>query len=166
MPIVLFRVDERLIHGQVVIGWGHELRPDRYVVVDDALAESPWEQELYRLGAGSAEVAFASASEASEALPRYAGDDARTIVLTRDLGTMRVLAESGKMTGRTVNVGGLHHGQGRKKVLTYVHLDSGDLEDIQAILGAGVGLQARDLPDAPKVNLAAELGLAGVTDRG
>ena len=46
VPIVLFRVDERLIHGQVVIGWGHELRPERYVVVDDDLAESPWEQEL------------------------------------------------------------------------------------------------------------------------
>ena len=49
MAIVLYRVDERLIHGQVVLGWGRELRPGRYVVVDDALAESEWEQELYRL---------------------------------------------------------------------------------------------------------------------
>jgi mannose/fructose/N-acetylgalactosamine-specific phosphotransferase system component IIB len=50
MPIVLFRVDERLIHGQVVVGWGGPLHADRIVVVDDAIAGSPWEQELYCLG--------------------------------------------------------------------------------------------------------------------
>ena len=48
MPIVLFRVDERLIHGQVVVGWGSKLRPDRFLVVDAALATSEWEQELYK----------------------------------------------------------------------------------------------------------------------
>ena len=165
MPIVLFRVDERLIHGQVVIGWGHELRPERYVVVDDGLAESPWEQELYRLGAGSAEVVFASGDAAASALPAYAQDPLRTIVLTRDLATMRTLAESGHMEGRTVNVGGLHHGRGREQVLSYVHLAPGDKQDLQAILDAGARLQARDLPDAPKVNLADQLGLSAGGDR-
>ncbi|HIC54769.1 MAG TPA: PTS N-acetylgalactosamine transporter subunit IIB, partial [Gemmatimonadetes bacterium] len=60
VSIVLFRIDERLIHGQVVIGWGHQLRPDRYAVVDDDLADSAWEQDLYRLGAGTADVVFAT----------------------------------------------------------------------------------------------------------
>ena len=50
MAIVLFRVDERLIHGQVVVGWGTRLHPNRIVVVDDDLAVSPWEQDLYTLG--------------------------------------------------------------------------------------------------------------------
>ncbi len=164
MPVVLYRVDERLIHGQVVIGWGHELRPDRYVVVDDDLAESDWEQELYRLGAGTADVAFETTADAIGALEGYAADRARTIVLTRDIATMRRLAEGGGMVGRTVNVGGLHHAPGRTKVLTYVHLAPGEVEDVQRILDAGVRIQARDLPDAPKVDLAHELGLAEVKD--
>ena len=50
MTVVLYRIDERLIHGQVVIGWGTQLHPDSYLVVDDALAASDWEQELYVLG--------------------------------------------------------------------------------------------------------------------
>jgi PTS system mannose-specific IIB component/fructoselysine and glucoselysine-specific PTS system IIB component len=50
MPIVLHRIDERLIHGQVVVGWGSQLHPDRIVVVDDDLSASTWEQELYVLG--------------------------------------------------------------------------------------------------------------------
>ena len=58
MSIVLFRVDERLLHGQVVIGWGNQLRPDRYLVVDEKLTVSGWEQDLYRLGAAGTEVQF------------------------------------------------------------------------------------------------------------
>ena len=50
MPITLLRVDERLIHGQVVVGWGERYHVDRIVVVDDELRRSEWEQELYCLG--------------------------------------------------------------------------------------------------------------------
>ena len=159
MTVVLFRVDERLIHGQVVIGWGHELRPDRYAVVDDALAESDWEQELYRLGAGGVEVVFSTAEQALRDLPGYTDDGSRTVVLTRDVRTMRQLAEGGGLVGRTVNVGGIHPGPGRTEVLTYVNLDAAEVEEIRRILDAGAKVQARDLPDAPRVDLAAELSL-------
>jgi len=159
VAIVLFRVDERLIHGQVVIGWGHELRPDRYLVVDDALAESDWEQELYRLGAGAAEVVFASLADAAQAVEASLADGSRTIVLTRDVPTMSRLAVGGAMMGRTVNFGGLHHGPHRTKVLSYLHLAPSDVEAIRTMLAEGVEVQARDLPDAARVDLAEALGL-------
>ena len=44
MAVLLYRVDERLIHGQGVVGWGTRLHPNRIVVVDDELALSEWEQ--------------------------------------------------------------------------------------------------------------------------
>ncbi|HEY0972155.1 MAG TPA: PTS sugar transporter subunit IIB, partial [Gemmatimonadales bacterium] len=50
MPIELFRIDDRLIHGQVVVGWGQPLEIDLIILVDDELADSEWEQELYRMG--------------------------------------------------------------------------------------------------------------------
>ncbi len=57
MPVVLYRIDERLIHGQVVMGWGPQLGVEHYVVVDDELATSEWEQDLYRLGLPDATTA-------------------------------------------------------------------------------------------------------------
>ena len=45
MPIVLLRVDERLIHGQVVVGWGGPLHADHLVVVDDDIAGSPDDED-------------------------------------------------------------------------------------------------------------------------
>ena len=156
---MLFRVDERLIHGQVVIGWGHELRPTRYVVVDDELAQSAWEQELYRLGADGTDVAFVSTDGAARSLPSYLSDATRTILLTRDVGTMRKLAEGGDMKGRTINFGGLHHGPGRERILSYLHLAPSDVEDVRRMVDAGVRVQARELPDAPRVDLAHALDL-------
>jgi mannose/fructose/N-acetylgalactosamine-specific phosphotransferase system component IIB len=64
------------------------------------------------------------------------------------------------MEGRTVNFGGLHHGPGREKVLSYLHLSPSDIEDIGRMVDAGVRVQARDLPDAPRVDLAQALDLA------
>jgi D-glucosaminate PTS system EIIB component len=157
MSIVLYRVDERLIHGQVVIGWGHQLRPSRYLVVDDDLADSDWEQDLYRLGADGAEVLFVTREEATRRLPEWQADEARAILLTRDIRTMRALAEGGRLEGARVNLGGLHHGEGRDEVLTYLHLGSGDREELRALAAAGAKVSARDLPETHRVELPALL---------
>jgi mannose/fructose/N-acetylgalactosamine-specific phosphotransferase system component IIB len=154
VPIALFRVDERLIHGQVVIGWGHHLRPDRYIVVDDELAGSDWEQDLYRLGAGDEAVEFASVAEARELIAEWRAQSERSILLTRDVGTMRRLADGKLLDGERVNLGGIHHGPGRDEVLSYLHLTEGDRDDLRAIADEGVDVSARDLPDAHRVRLA------------
>lgn len=153
MPISLYRVDERLIHGQVVIGWGNQLRPERYLVIDDELSTSDWEQDLYRLGAGDAEVLFADLDGAVGALPEWRDDPTPSILLTRDISTMRGLAERGGLSGEQVNLGGIHHGPGRVEVLTYLHLTQQDREDLEAIAAAGVDVSARDLPDAHRATL-------------
>ena len=153
MPIVLLRIDERLIHGQVVIGWANQLRPDRYVVVDDDLAKSRWEQDLYRLGAGGVEADFVPSAEAPSRLAEWRGAPERTILLTRDVGTMRRLAEGGALAGEAVVVGGVHHGPGRKEALTYVHLTEQEMQDLESLAAGGIDVSARDLPDAPRVDL-------------
>ena len=158
MPIVLLRLDERLIHGQVVLGWGSQLRPDRYIVVDDQLAGSDWEQELYRLGAGDTEVVFSSASGARASIQEWQDSPSRSILLTRDVATLRALAAGGLLRGVSVNLGGLHHGPGRREALSYLHLSEADREDLAALEAEGVQLWAQDLPDAPKVSLRSVLG--------
>ena len=153
MPIVLLRIDERLIHGQVVIGWANQLRPDRYVVVDDELAASSWEQDLYRLGAAGIDVTFLTTGEALERIAEWRTAPERTILLTRDIATMRRLAEGGGLRGESIIVGGVHHAPGREEALTYVHLTERELGDLVAIEAAGADVAARDLPDAPRVDL-------------
>lgn len=156
MAVLLYRVDERLIHGQVTVAWGHALRFDTIVVVDDELAASEWEQDLFRLAAGESKVHFATVDEAISDLPGRDDSDRRVIALTRDVRSMRDLvlgSRSPDGQGRVleVNLGGLHHGRERSEVLPYLHLTEDDRSDIRALVDRGVSVSARDLPDAPRV---------------
>jgi mannose/fructose/N-acetylgalactosamine-specific phosphotransferase system component IIB len=66
---------------------------------------------------------------------------------------MRELAEAGLLDGRRVNLGGLHAGEERRRVLPYVHLASRDVADLEAIAERSGRITARDLPAAREVSL-------------
>ena len=155
MTIVLYRVDERLIHGQVVVGWGTRLHPDRIVVVDDEVARSEWEQELYSLGVPpEVEVEFFDVDDARRRLDEWRGEGARTILLTRDVETMARLAEGGSLRGEEVNLGGIHHSPGRRGVLPYLYLGEAEDRALERLEAEGVAVEARDLPGSRAVPLA------------
>ena len=155
MPILLFRVDERLIHGQVVVGWGSQLHTERYLVVDDDIADSEWEQDLYRMTVGDGtEVSFLTVEQARQRVPEWMSADERTLLLTRDLYSMLRLARNRLLEGRSVNLGGIHHGKGRKRVRSYLYLDDADRGRVRALEEEGMHASGRDLPGSLKVGLA------------
>jgi len=154
MSIVLYRVDERLIHGQVVVGWGSVLHPDEIVVIDDDLAASTWEQELYVIGLpDELKTSFEGVAEAREHLEGWRQGSARVILLTRNVATMRRLADAGALTGEEVIIGGIHYAPGRDAVLPYVYLSQAEMAEMGALQDEGVKVSARDVPGARKVDL-------------
>ncbi len=154
MPLDLFRIDERLLHGQVIAGWGMRLHLDYYVVVDDDVAGNTWEADLYAAGLPSGvEAEFVSVEDA---ITRFGSFDARAgrgALLTRSPEPMRALAEAGLLEGRRVNLGGLHAGPERRRVLPYLHLAATDVADLEAIASHARSVTARDLPAAREVSL-------------
>lgn len=155
MPIVLLRVDERLIHGQVVVGWGEQMHMDRLVVVDDAISGSAWEQELYCLGVPpTMDALFVTVDDARKELASWRGDSRRITVLIRDCESLGRLAEGGTLRGMEVNLGGLHSAPGRERVLPYLFLSPGERELLQRVAATGASVTARDLPGTKAVPLA------------
>ncbi|HEX2202722.1 MAG TPA: PTS sugar transporter subunit IIB [Longimicrobium sp.] len=159
MPIVLFRVDERLIHGQVVVGWGGPLHADRIVVADDEIAASAWEKELYCLGVPpEMEAVFATVDEARASLAAWRADPRRVIVLVRDVATAERIADGGLLRGEEVNLGGIHHADGREAVLPYLHLRPDEKAALGRIAADGAVVSARDLPAGKRVALEDLIG--------
>lgn len=159
MPIVLFRVDERLIHGQVVVGWGERLNMDRIVVVDDDLSASAWEQELYCLGVPPpVDALFASVEDAARDLPRWREETRRIVILVRDVATLGRLAAAGVLGKEEINLGGIHFSPGRERVLPYLFLSPDEREELRRIAASGAEITARDLPGTRAVDLEELLG--------
>jgi len=152
VTLVLNRIDDRLIHGQVVVGWGQPLDVRFIVLVDDTVAASDWEQELYRMGVPpEMEVRFHSALDAERCLDAYRREAAPGILVVGDIATMRHLVERGGV--REVNVGGIHHRVGRVQHLRYVFLTEPEQEALRDLAALGATVTAQDVPAARAVPL-------------
>lgn len=156
MALVLCRVDDRLVHGQVVIGWGRPLSARFIVLVDDGVRASAWEQDLYRMAVPEGiDVVFASTAEAVDSLAEWAADPRPGILLTGDLATMADLHRAAPEILHRINLGGIHHRPDRHERLRYLYL-SPDEEQLLATLQAdGADITAQDLPTTPPVAMAA-----------
>lgn len=153
MPISLHRIDDRLIHGQVVVGWGQPLSAEFIVLVDDAVAESEWEQELYRMGVPPhVGVTFLTSDQAIQQYARLTLDARRGILLTGDVSTMLRLVEHLPQI-RAVNVGGIHHQTSRVQKLRYVFLTPAEEQKLRDIAARGVEVTAQDVPSTRPVPL-------------
>ena len=152
MSLALVRLDDRLIHGQVVVGWGQPLNAAFIVLVDDEVRGSEWEQDLYRMGVpANMEVVFASIGEAERRLPEWEADDRPGILLTGDIDTMAAVVAAAAGRIRRVNVGGVHHRAGRTERLRYVYLTEEEAGKLRRLASNGVEVSAQDVPTARAV---------------
>jgi PTS system mannose-specific IIB component/fructoselysine and glucoselysine-specific PTS system IIB component len=153
VALELYRIDDRLIHGQVVVGWGQPLDLRFIVLVDDEVAGSDWEQELYRMGVPSdMDVYFDAVDAAAANLPRYQDDERHGILLTGDIDTMARLVDASESIQR-VNLGGIHHRPGRTQRLRYVFLAPDEEAQLRALEDKGIEVTAQDVPAARPIPL-------------
>ena len=158
MPVERYRIDDRLVHGQVVVGWGQPLSLAFIVLVDDTVAANDWERELYRMGMPPEMELFVETVESAAA--RMGEFEARAdagMLLTGDIATMDRLSAAVPAI-RTVTIGGVHHRQGRAACLPYVFLSEDEIAQLSTIAARGVRIVAQDLPASNEVPLDDLLG--------
>jgi mannose/fructose/N-acetylgalactosamine-specific phosphotransferase system component IIB len=162
MPILLYRVDERLIHGQVVVGWGNSLKIDQIVLVNDQVASNPWERELYLACAPpEMKAIILSVDEATTRILQNGFKDGETLVLVDSPFDILRMMEMGVKID-LINVGGIGSKTGRKKILSYLFLSAEEILAFKRIISAGIRCECRDVPLAEKHNLSSlfdKLGL-------
>ncbi len=150
--ISLVRVDNRLIHGQVVEAWLPHLKVSRVVVADDEAAASPLVRAAMALAVQSAievqifplaQVDFAGVSK----------DPVKTLVLLRDVAAVP-FAKAHGLSVDHLNLGNVHFGTGRRQVSPSVFLAESELQSLQRLAEEGVRVEARAVPVEKPVELA------------
>lgn len=154
MSIILYRLDERLIHGQVVVGWGTFLKVKKIVIASDRVASNPWERELY-LSCTPSEIqasVFTVEKTAGEILNGSFGKANTVILFDSPKDVLNILEKGVKI--EFLNLGGMHFKQGREKILPYLYLSEEEIAQLKKIITAGVVCECRDVPSAGIKNLA------------
>jgi len=160
LSLLLVRVDDRLIHGQVTQGWGSVLHPDRYVVVNDSAASSRWERELYEASAPEGtSVVVLEMSEAATSLQSWLDREEDVIVLVESPQDALRLYERG-LSFESLNVGGLHFKEGRRRILPFVCVNEEDIKALEALRDCGVEIECADVPGCERKDLLKWFGNA------
>lgn len=153
--VALVRVDNRLVHGQVLEAWLPALGAHGILVADDEAAGNVLARSAMALAIPpgiSFEVLRVPA--AADALrPGGKGPQApRTLVLLRDVRDAVALHEAGVPIPQ-LNVGNVHFGAGRKQVSPSVYLDAGELEALEKLARSGTQVEVRAVPSEAPVRL-------------
>ncbi|MBI2385467.1 MAG: PTS sugar transporter subunit IIB [Elusimicrobia bacterium] len=157
MGVTLLRVDDRLIHGQVVEGWVPFLNVDLVVVVSDAAAADEIQTALMKMALpASVGLLVLPVAEAAASLtsPRMAARSA--LVLVPGPAEALALVEKGLTVDR-INVGGLHYTVGKVQLGRALFLDEKDRLALRALAAKGVRLEGRALPGDAEEDLTAAL---------
>ena len=156
MPFVLSRVDDRLVHGQVVIGWGRPLGVQRILLVDDEVAANDWEQDLYRMAVPEGvTIEFAGSAAAAPLLAAWQADQRRAMLLTGSVPSLVELYAADPVALHRINLGGLHHRPGRTERLPYLYLTGEEYRSLLDLESRGADITAQDVPSAVPVGLGA-----------
>jgi mannose/fructose/N-acetylgalactosamine-specific phosphotransferase system component IIB len=158
-PIV--RIDDRLIHGQVILGWVEPLKVRTLILVHNELAR---DEEIKN--------AFASAVPSHLDFRVLTIDD--TLPLLNDTAIserLMVVVESPMMAltlwergvvFHSIHIGGLHFKEDRIELLPYIFMTREEGMQITRLANSGVEVICQDLPTTPPINWKKLQGKLGI----
>jgi mannose/fructose/sorbose-specific phosphotransferase system IIB component len=148
--IVLSRIDDRLIHGQVVVGWVNAVKATHLLVVNDAVAADDTQKSFMQFAVPShLKVSFCSVSEGIEKLKAGAWTKERLLALFANLEDAVALVKGGVLV-KEINVGGLRFARGKREIMKSVFLSDQDLQSLRALSAMGVTVIGKMVPtDSP-----------------
>jgi len=153
MGMVLVRIDDRLIHGQVVENWMKFLKINHVVVVNDFVASDRMQKALFSMAVPEhTRVSILTIAQAKKAILNGQFEEDRVMLLLGSPGDVLNLIDGGVKI-REVNVGGIHYSSEKRQILKAISVSKEDIQAFQELDRLGVRLEARMVPDDEKIDI-------------
>ncbi|MCL2619030.1 MAG: PTS sugar transporter subunit IIB [Defluviitaleaceae bacterium] len=146
------RIDDRLIHGQIITAWISDAQCDTIIVADDKSAADSLSQTLFRMAVpNNISLEIATQQQAAELIK----DEEKTgsaLLIVRGVRELRELLEHG-VSVTSVNVGNISQHPTRKKFSKSIWLDESEITLLQELGSRGIEMEVRVVPGDKKVNI-------------
>ncbi|MGF7399958.1 mannose/fructose/sorbose PTS transporter subunit IIB [Thermoanaerobacterium thermosaccharolyticum] len=159
MEIVLARIDDRLIHGQVATVWVKETKCNRIIVCSDEVAKDQLRKTLVLQVAPPGIKAYVlSIEKAIEVYnnPKY-NDFKALLLFTNPTDVLRMV--EGGVNIKSVNVGGMCYKDGKVQITGAISVGPEDIEAFKKLHEKGIELEIRQVASDSKVDLMSKLPL-------
>ncbi len=144
------RIDNRLVHGQIIETWLPYTHAKHIIVADDAVAGDDLQQQIMSLAIPqSVSCNFFRVEELNDKVFSVVNDrSCSIIILFSSCADVRRAFESG-FNFSSVNIGNIHYGPGKKQISPSVALSSDDESCLHYFKGKGIELDFRCVPNDP-----------------
>lgn len=143
--VVLTRIDDRLLHGQVMVSWIPLFDINEVIVIDDEYASDVFMSSLIVESAPETlKVKVLSVKDSAEYILSGA-DDSRVLLLSRNIESISNLLEM-NVNIKKVNIGGLGHLEGRNRYVNAIHMSDDELKLLKKISDEGISVEIQILP--------------------
>lgn len=151
LPFPIVRVDDRLVHGQVVVGWGQALQIRPLLVVSDRVAADPsLASTLRQLIPEEQQGDVVPLTEAAERWQSGAFQKTHAmLVVETPIDALKLVRLGAPL--KTLVLGGLHFREGRDEFLPYIFLSDWDRTTLRELRTLGVKIHCQDLPTSKPV---------------
>lgn len=145
MNITVFRIDDRLIHGQIITAWLAYADAKQIVVADDKAAKDSFQQTLLKMATpDNVQLKIMTLSEAREAI-KNDSDNTKTLFLAKGpKEALEILDSSDKISN--INVGNLNMKKGKTKVLGNLWVNNEEVDAFVELNSRGINLEVRAVP--------------------
>ncbi len=149
--IVLARIDDRLIHGQVVEGWVNYLKASCILVADDRVAANTLQRSILEISVPQGlKVSIGTVEEICGQLRTFVKERA-ILLFSNPADVLRALRLG--LECPALNIGGMHYVPGKRKLIDVVAVDDADLDALREIMARGVKVHVQSVPTQKRLAL-------------
>ncbi len=153
MSLVLIRIDDRMIHGQVVEGWARLLKIEHILLVNDAVSQNEMQKKLCCMAVPSSiKVSIKSIDAAARMVKDHAFDKAKTLALFARPADVLGFIKKG-VPLKSVNVGGMHYSEGKRQILKYISVGPEDVNVFKELASMGIEIEGRAVPTDERIEV-------------
>lgn len=150
MSVTHVRMDNRLIHGQILVSWNSALKIDHLIVTNDKVANDPMQVTLLKAVTPiGAKVSVLSIKDCVEYCLSPEAEKENIFVITKFPEDGLALIENG-LTIDTLNLGNQAFVRGSKKLSNSVYLTEEGVKALKTMHEKGITITCRMLPNDPK----------------
>lgn len=146
MPVLHVRMDNRLIHGQILVSWNAEFKIDHIIVTNDKVAADPLQVTLLKAVAPiGAKVSVLSIKDCVEYCNRPAADKENIFIIAKFPEDGLALVEEG-LGMPVLNLGNQAFVRGSKKLSNTVYLTESGVKALKSLHDKGIRITCRMMP--------------------
>lgn len=144
--ILLTRIDDRLLHGQVIVSWIPYLKADEILIVDDEYSKDEFMSTLIKEAAPDNVKVDVLSVEDSKNYLNLKDEGSRLFILSRYIENVDKLIKLGININK-LNIGGISNSHNRTKYKNAIHLSENELNMLKRMSEKGIRVEVQMLPN-------------------